>query len=130
MMFSRPFKTLRRSAAFAAATAIALQALWPLLAQAHPEDPTLRVPLCSVDGATHFQEIRISKSTPLDERAASHGEHCKICVLGDGKAVLNVVVDAVFIPREKSQKVVKPQSSNQEQLHFFSAPPRAPPQAS
>ena len=127
MMFSRLF---RRSAAFAAAAAIALQALWPLLAQARPADPTLQVPLCSVDGVTHSVEIKIGKSTPLDERTASHGEHCKLCVLGDGKTVLNGAVDSVFVPCEKSHKVVTPQSSFQEQLQLLSARPRAPPQAS
>ena len=127
MMFSRLF---RRSAALAAAAAIALQALWPLLAQARPADPTVQVPLCSVDGAVHYQEIKLGKSTPLDERAASHGEHCKLCVLGDGKAVLNGAVDSVFVPCGKSSKVVTLKSSFQEPLHIFSASPRAPPQAS
>jgi Protein of unknown function (DUF2946) len=127
MMFSRLF---RRSAALAATAAIALQAFWPLLAQARPRDATLPVVLCSVDGATHGREIGIGKSTPLEERSASHGEHCKLCVFGDGKTVLNTAVDAVSTPRVSSCKVLKPESSFREQLPLLSASPRAPPQAS
>ena len=123
-------RTIRRSGALAALLALALQAFWPLLAQARPGDPTVRVPLCSVDGVVHFQEIKLDRSTPLDERSATHGEHCKLCVLGDGKAVLNAAVDPVFTPRERSHKVVRLQRSFQEQLQLSSAHPRAPPQAS
>ena len=120
-------RSLRRTAAITAAFAILLQALWPALSHARPKDPTLQVALCSVDGAVHTQEIAIGKSTPLEERASSHGEHCKLCVFGDGKAVLHEVVDSVVAPRVTSQDVVKLQSSFQEQFHLLSAHPRAPP---
>jgi hypothetical protein len=127
MMFSRFF---RRSAALAAAAAIALQAFWPLLAQARPADFTLPVAICGVDGVRHDLEIRIGKTTPLEERSASHGEHCKLCVFGDEKAALNVFADPVLTPREASHKVVQPERQYLEQLQLLSAHPRAPPQAS
>jgi len=126
-MFSRLF---RRSAALAATAALALQAFWPLLAQARPADVTLPVAICGVDGVRHDLEIRIGKTSPLEERSASHGEHCKLCVLGDGKAALNVAVFPVVTPRAASPKVVELQSHCQEQLQLLSAHPRAPPQAS
>ena len=125
MMFSRLF---RRSAALAATAAIALQAFWPLLAQARPADAILSVAICGVDSVKHDVEIRIGKTTPLEERSASHGEHCKLCVLGDGKAALVVVPDALIFPsRGESNPVVNPQAVFHQQLSLHSARPRAPP---
>jgi hypothetical protein len=121
MMFSRHF---RRSAAFAAAAAIALQTLWPLLAQARPADPTLQVPLCSVDGVTHSVEIKIGKTTPLDERTASHGEHCKLCVLGtDQNSIASVAT--LITPRE-SQNARKASTPVPRAASASSRPSRAP----
>jgi hypothetical protein len=128
MMFSRFY---RRCAALAAAAAIALQALWPLLAQARPEDPTLQVPLCTVEGVTHSVEIKVSKTTPLDERSASHGDHCKLCVFGDGKGVALVAADCLPLTSGNfsNQKIEFAKAFfHQEPLN--SAHPRAPPQAS
>ena len=71
----------RRLAALAAAFAVALQALWPLLSHARPQDPSLLVPLCTVEGVTHYLELKTGK-TPLDERTALHGDHCQLCVFG------------------------------------------------
>jgi hypothetical protein len=61
--------------------AIALQALWPLLSHARPQDPTLLAPVCTIDGITHYLDLKTGKA-PLDERAALHGEHCKLCFFG------------------------------------------------
>jgi hypothetical protein len=124
-----PFRR-NRLVAWIAAFAVLLQALWPLLSHARPKDPTLQVPLCSVDGALHVLEIRIGKSTPLDKRAAAHGEHCKLCVFGDGKTVLHAVVDSVVTSGVASDNVVKIESPFQEQLHLLSTHPRAPPAVS
>jgi len=127
MMIRRSF---RRFAALAAVFAITLQALWPLLSHARPQDPSLQVPVCTVDGVTHYIEIKSGKTTPLDERSATHGEHCKLCLLGDGKAVLSVTVGPVTASRIPSCKVVAIQNSLQEQSPLLSAHPRAPPQVS
>ena len=75
-----------RLAAFLAVLAMALQAFWPLLAQARPRIAGELVPVCTVEGTTHYLELPAGKS-PLDERWASHGEHCKLCAFGDRKAV-------------------------------------------
>jgi hypothetical protein len=127
MMFSRFF---RRCAALAAAAAIALQALWPLLAQARPQHPTLQVPLCSIDGAAHSVEIKVSRTTPLDERSASHGEHCKLCVLGtDQGSVIPARMSFDFSSSVENQILVE--NTRPRQFSFvLRAHSRAPPQAS
>jgi hypothetical protein len=119
MMLSRG---LRRLAALAAAFGIALQALWPAIAQARPAD-SISVPICSVDGTRHEIELPIGKTRD------DGSQHCKLCIFGDGKAVSNVFLPFFPLP-EEGQQVVKNQSSFQEQLRHLSALPRAPPQVS
>jgi hypothetical protein len=124
---------LRRSrrVAWIAAFAVLLQALWPLLSHARPKDPALQVPLCSVDGPTHVLEIRIGKSTPLDKRAASHGDHCKLCVFGDGKGAALVADEfSPFTPEIHSSRNSGTPKAFVPQVALISARPRAPPAVS
>ncbi|SRR5581483_7608331 len=76
---------LRRSAAWLAALAMALQALWPLIAQARPRSVTL-VPICAVEGVTHYYELK-GGETPLEKRSASQHEHCAFCAFHDARAI-------------------------------------------
>ena len=71
---------VRRLGTWLAVIAIALQAMWPLIAAAKPRSVTL-VPACTVDGVTHYLEIPTGKS-PIDE-STSHGEHCPYCFFGE-----------------------------------------------
>lgn len=71
---------MRKLGAWLALAALALQVAWPLLASAQPRAVTL-VPLCTVDGVTHYLEVPTGK-TPL-EGGASHGDHCPLCFVGD-----------------------------------------------
>lgn len=125
----RPGIAFRRMAALAAMLAIALQALWPLLAQARPAELSLLAPLCTIDGVTHYLEIKAGKSTPLDERSAQHGEHCKLCVFGDGKAVAAPAPDAsAFLRlRRADEPVAPPALASYQPPHLLPAQPRAPP---
>ena len=82
-----------RFAALLAVTAMALQAFWPLLAQARPRMAGELVPVCTVEGVTHYLELPAGKS-PLDERSASNGEHCKLCVFGADKSIALAPADA------------------------------------
>ena len=74
----------RSLAAWAAILAMALQALWPLLAQAKPKSVVL-VPVCTVQGVTHYLELSL-KGAPgepqSDPRAASQHDHCSFCTGG------------------------------------------------
>ena len=67
--------------AWLAIAAIALNALWPLIAQARPA--TL-VPVCTVGGETHYIEI------PAGGTPSTH-EHCSLCVVGAALPMQDVV---------------------------------------
>ena len=56
---------------------LVLHALWPLIAQARPKN-VLLVPVCTVEGVTHYMELPGGR-TPLDDSAATHQEHCAYC---------------------------------------------------
>src|SRR3954471_7659230 len=73
---------VRRLGNWLAILAIALNAAWPLIANAKPQSVHL-VPLCTVEGVTHYVEVP-GGTTPLDESANSHHEHCSFCFLGMG----------------------------------------------
>ena len=71
---------MRKLGTWLALLAIALQALWPLVATAKPRAVTL-VPLCTVDGVTHYLELPAGE-TPLEKSSKTHHEHCSFCFLG------------------------------------------------
>ena len=71
---------VRRLGTWLAILAITLQAAWPVLANAKPSGVTL-VPLCTVDGVTHYLEVPTGKA-PLDDTASVHHEHCSFCSVG------------------------------------------------
>lgn len=128
MMF---FRSMKRFAALAAVFAITLQALWPLLSHARPKDLSLLAPLCSIDGVTHYLEIKAGKTTPLDERSAQHGEHCKMCVLGDGKDVALVAPDfLLFVFGNFPDQGFESVQASVYPATLLLTQPRAPPQFS
>jgi hypothetical protein len=71
----------RRLTAWLAIVALALHALWPLLAHAKPASATHLVPVCTIEGVTHYVELA-GGGPPADERSSSYHEHCKLCVFG------------------------------------------------
>jgi hypothetical protein len=76
-------RSRRRSAAWIAALAVVLHALWPLLAHAKPQQAAILVPLCTVDGTTHYVELPAGKA-PGGEHAPA--QHCKLCTFGAERA--------------------------------------------
>jgi len=118
-------RNLRRLAALAALLAIGLQALWPLIAQAKPRIPGELMPICTIDGVTHYLELPAPK-TPLEQRSASHCEHCQFCVFGSvGLPAQNAgVFTAVASLREERASKAIPVL---ESLTRVPAQPRAPP---
>ena len=122
-------RSFRRFAAVAAACAISLQALWPLLSHARPKDLSLLAPLCTVDGVTHYLEIKAGRTTPLEQRSAQHGEHCKLCVFGDGKAVASLPPDcpAFLLVLDGNPAIAPPAASYHGAAQSLPAQPRAPP---
>lgn len=76
---------MRRLGTWLGIVALALQLAWPLIVAAKPRSVAL-VPLCTVDGVTHYLELPTGK-TPLEESSAHHGEHCPLCFLGHATAL-------------------------------------------
>jgi len=118
----------QRSVAWIAAFAVLLQALWPLLSHARPKTPALAMPICSIGGVMRDLEIKAGQA-PLDERSARHGEHCKLCVFGNGKSVAIVSADVLAVPEFHfaDQKFVRGPESFAGPARRPPAHPRAPP---
>ncbi len=70
---------MKRFGTWLGVAAIALQVALPLLAGALPRSVAL-VPLCTVDGVTHYVEVPTGKS-PVDE-SNGHAGHCSLCCVG------------------------------------------------
>jgi hypothetical protein len=117
-----------RPVAWIAAFAVLLQALWPLLAHARPQDAALQVPICAVSGIVHDLEIKLGK-TPLDDSSSKQGEHCKLCVFGTAKGVALLATPAPAVPDFASagQKVVLAPVPFSGPASRSPAHPRAPP---
>jgi len=118
MMDSR---AARRLAALAAAFGIALQALWPAIAQARPGD-AISVPICSVDGTRHEIQLPLGKTQ-------DGSEHCQLCVLGLDP---NFVSSDLPFPsgNGKDVKYIEADDRNPRPSKVFAARPRAPPAVS
>jgi len=119
---------MRRCALFLAALAMALQSLWPLIAQARPRAAGELVPVCSVGGITHSLELPAVK-TPLEQRSSSHGEHCKLCVFGVEKVFAFQAV-SLSVCEFKPEKIKPATAGAPEPSIPSSAQPRAPPAVS
>jgi len=107
-----------------AALAIALHAFWPLIANARPESVNL-VPVCTVDGVTHYAEIPGGKS-PLDESSSAHHEHCSFCFLGERLALPNHF-EFTPMPRQASAGAVQGEHWAFVAHGLITAAARAPP---
>jgi len=86
------------------------------------------VPLCTVDGVTHFVEIPGGKS-PAEQRSALFHEHCKLCAFGvDRVAALPCAQAPVLRVDAVPASVAAPVAPVYvPSLSAPSAPPRAPP---
>lgn len=110
--------------AWLAIIAMALQALWPLLAQAKPFDPLQAAAVCSAAGT-----VAPSGGDVPAEGGPAH-EHCRLCVSGSAKPLLamadcTALLQVEAVPAERIALAhVAPQ------VHRFHPPasPRAPPQ--
>ena len=105
---------------------MALQALWPLLAQARPRSVTL-VPVCTVDGVTHYLELKAGE-TPLEKRTASNHEHCAFCSFDGGRAMAQPSTPGLRLAVFKSETAREVRLVSVAPLHRHPpARPRGPP---
>ena len=116
---------VRRLGTWLAILAIALQAAWPLLAAAKPRSVAL-VPVCTVDGVTHYFEVPTGKA-PLDDSV--HGQHCVFCTLGIG-ALLSSHADALFSPDAVADRIVSRIERSHSRPLLLVLGARAPPLSS
>src|SRR4030088_2739506 len=117
-----------RFVSWIAVLAMALNALWPLIAQAKPRSVTL-VPVCTVQGVTHYIELPGGNS-PLEQKSSAQHEHCSYCSFGGERVALPPLLQSIaLIDVQEAQPVhVEHRCSRREKT--FSARPRAPPAVS
>lgn len=121
-------RSSRTFAAWLAILAMAMQALWPLAAQARPGDPGLQVPICAVGGEIHYVALP-GPDTPLEKRAAIHGEHCAFCAFGAEAPALPV--RSTGVPLRVEPRGERPFDRTPSRVSsvepWLDSPPRAPP---
>ena len=119
-----------RVAALLALFAMALSALWPLVSQAKPRVPGAQVPVCTIEGITHYVELPAT-DTPVEKRSAAHHDHCKMCVFG-AERVAAVAVTAFQVEPGAGREAAQPsfQAAKSNSSFHRPAQPRAPPAAS
>jgi hypothetical protein len=110
--------------AWLAAAAIALNALWPLIANARPQAVAL-VPVCTVEGITHYIEVPGGKS-PLDESSAKQHEHCSFCFVGE-RLALPSHFEPLHFADSRTFAVPSQDSSSVTNRSVFIPAARAPP---
>jgi hypothetical protein len=115
-----------RHGSIAAILAVLLNALWPLIAHAKPAN-SLLVPVCSIEGTTHYIELQGSDS-PLDKRSGAQHDHCKLCVFGAERQAAPAPSAPVLSLETVSQAAASPPAAALPASPFLSiARPRAPP---
>jgi hypothetical protein len=119
-------RSRRRPVAWIAAFAMALHALWPLLAHAKPQQAPHLVALCTVDGTTHYVELPAGKP-PAGEHSAA--QHCKLCTFGAERAF--APAPAAYIASAPVAPAAQPHAALRDEpfsSHCLPpAQPRAPP---
>ena len=117
-----------RSAVWLAVIAMALQALWPLLAQARPRSSVL-VPVCTVQGVTHYVELPAGKS-PAEEQSDTHHEHCSFCSFGGERVTLSPFLQSIISTTAEEAQPPHVDACDLRGEKAASARPRAPPAVS
>ena len=117
-----------RIAAVLAVLAMALNALWPLIAQAQPKSLALSTTICSIDGSARSIDLLDGKA-PADDGAAGHHKHCKLCIVGGDRAQALLPAPVVSF-QNPAPAAETPAPAPVADLRFLAASPaqpRAPP---
>ena len=109
----------RRTAAWLALAAMALNSAWPLVANARPADPTAEI--CSSTGLKHAAGGAPEKDL--------HASHCTLCPFGAERgAVIAPALAPLPVAVPAPAPVVERGDAPRVQLALYpAAPPRAPP---
>jgi hypothetical protein len=99
--------------------------VFQLLAQAKPKS-VLLVPVCTVQGVTHYVELP-SGDAPVERKAASQHDHCSFCGSGGERAALPSGFSGFQVQSFSSFSFPKLEVPFEQQKKSFTANPRAPP---
>lgn len=106
-----------------AVIATACNILWPLLAQARVRAATVPVPVCTIEGVTHYLELPTGKA-PLP--GSGEHKHCSVCTVTAPPAAAHA--SPVFVRQpDEAQVVVAPDLLPAVSLQYSPALSRAPP---
>ena len=111
-----------------AVLAMALNALWPLIAQAKPRSVTL-VPVCTVQGVTHYIELPGGNS-PLEQKSSAQHEHCSYCSFGGERVALPPLLQSTAVIEIQEARPVHVEDRCSRSEKTSNARPRAPPAVS
>jgi hypothetical protein len=117
---------MKKLGAWLGMAAIALQIAWPLVAAAQPRSVTL-VPLCTVDGVTHYLEVPTGKDS--SDGSPAHGEHCPLCFVGERAALPANFAPLIVLEGSPEDPVGRPQPLFSASVHNgpgARAPPYSP----
>jgi hypothetical protein len=117
-----------RIAMWLAVLAMALNALWPLIAQAKPRSVTL-VPVCAVQGETHYIELPGGHS-PLEQKSSAQHQHCSYCSFGGERVALPPLFQSIAALEIQETKPVHVEDRYSRSEELCKARPRAPPAVS
>ena len=100
---------------------MALNAGWPLLANARPDDPSAEI--CSANGGNH------AGGAPATPGNGYHPSHCNLCPFGAERgAAIAVAAPLPPVPVAAPTQVFTRGDTASPQLALYpTAPPRAPP---
>jgi hypothetical protein len=117
-----------RIAAYLAALAMALNGLWPLIAQAKPRSVTL-IPVCTVQGVTHYIELPGGNS-PLEQKSSAQHEHCSYCSFGGERVALPPLLQSIISTSVEQAQPPHVDACELRSERSSHARPRAPPAVS
>jgi hypothetical protein len=101
---------------------MALNAAWPLLANAKPADPAAEI--CSATGTKHA-----AGGAPATPEKGYHASHCNLCPFGAERgAAIAPAVQPLLASAPAAAPGFAPGSAPQTPVSLYpTAPPRAPP---
>ena len=116
---------LRRAASWLATASMALNAAWPLLANAKPNVPALAAEICSATGLSHASGGAPAGAPEKD----LHASHCTLCPFGAERCAAIPLAARPPLPSAPAPEpaLARSDAPRAQVALRLSAPPRAPP---
>ena len=120
------FRSPRKLTAWIAILAMALNALWPLVAQARPAQKPDLHELCTAAG---IQYVAVAGEVPAGQKSGTAMPHCAFCSLGADRVAIAPLVQ-IGVAHDRDVREAVPHGLDAplpESFSRSSAQPRAPP---